>query len=366
MIVFFISGKAGIVSKQDASTQTDYEDVLFNMTTGEPIQFPYTYYNPSSYKNAYRRRESVDRGSKTLPAYFRSGLASDQCDPPVVIDFTRPHAPRDDQSIDSLGNPAPKRAEKRLPSLRLDLLAAPRSPTTELVAKDHGFALEGVEVPHYPGGGSRSLPSSGSDIFKSASESRRESKASIKPLTPSPAVISRIHSPHTAPVRQTSGHHHHHHHHHHRHRRPESLDFMLNVPPSQPPPSKKSSALPPRSSRAQSSSPRGAKELEKHGLKLPADLQEPRSAPIPKHMYHQDEEGFFSSSHSSSYNTSRVYQPDGDSSRKGILFFSRLSGAGRNNSNSGGFGDQSGGSAGGAMYGAFGKSGSYRSGGFES
>ncbi|KAK0067370.1 serine/arginine repetitive matrix protein 1 [Biomphalaria pfeifferi] len=364
------SGKSDTSGSQDAVTQTDFEDVYFNMTTGERINNPYSTssnyntYPPPNSINSWapssaqpRRRESVDVGKNIATPLPFLGLIPNS-NQPMVVDM-RPRLSRDE----SVGG-AMKPSGKRRPSLRIDLLAAPHSPTTELVAQDHGFALEGLDVPHYSGG-SRSLPSSGSDIFK-PKDSRKSSHASIKPLSPSPAILSRINvMQDTPPLRQ---HHNHHHHHHHRTRRPETLDVMFSNASSKAHPSKKHSHgghhLKP--SRATSLSPGTSADNERHSamtLKVPERVPEPRTAPIPKHFYHQDEEGFFSSSHSSNYNSGRTFSNEADGSRRGILFFSRLAGAGRVSSNAA-F-DSSVGSSSGVAYG-LGKPAPYKSGGFES
>ncbi|GFN83708.1 hypothetical protein PoB_001021400 [Plakobranchus ocellatus] len=74
----------------------------------------------------------------------------------IVIDFS-PRSMSGDRARDGHSNPATPRQprskfdQRRKQDLALDILTSPRSPTTEIVAKDHGFELAGVEVPYVAG-----------------------------------------------------------------------------------------------------------------------------------------------------------------------------------------------------------------------
>ena len=126
---------------------------------------------------------------------------------PTVIDFSpRPHS--GDRSRDSASNPATPRQprskfeQRRRHDLGLDIFSSPRSPTTEIVAKDHGFELAGVEVPYVAGGpsslssgqqggaGSNSAGGGGGGSMFKAPGMQVQGKSFIRPVMSSSATSS--------------------------------------------------------------------------------------------------------------------------------------------------------------------------------
>lgn len=297
-----------------------------------------------------QHRNSVPANTGYL--HYHGGLSHDHARP-LFLDFMSQHQPARSRSIDFSANSVPVKhsnnssgkSEKRPQPLRLDLLSPPYSPTTEIVATKHGFTLEGLEVPHVSGHGGRSIPSSGSEIFR-PSDTDINNPTLLKPLTPSPAVAARVSSSRQTSYKQSVSHSHKHSGesyshplHHHRHKRSSGSSTRTTSKTSSKHSAQTSSkqsaqtlSFQTRHPRAMSSSPRLMKEWEECGesvslktLKHPS-TEPPQSAPIPSHLYHQDEEGFFSSVTSASQ-ARRMYTDD--FSNKGILFFSRLAGIGR-------------------------------------
>ena len=132
------------------------------------------------------------------------GLSPPMEPQPTVIDFSpRPHS--GDRSRDSSSNPATPRQprskmeNRRRHDLGLDIFNSPRSPTTEIVAKDHGFELAGIEVPYVSSGPSMSSAQQsnsgtgsgggGTSMFK-APGMQVQSKSFIRPVVSASATSS--------------------------------------------------------------------------------------------------------------------------------------------------------------------------------
>ncbi|CAG5117381.1 unnamed protein product, partial [Candidula unifasciata] len=333
------------LTHKDASTQTTYNDFVINIPSEQnvtptypghvyiyPVQTPYS-------ASASPRSPRHAEGIGSLSPHCYTGNSQDHASP-----WLGSFSPR--HSFDTRSAEVPKsltlprytggKSEKKYANqLNLDL---PCSPTSEIVATKHGFAVEGLEVPHFPGSSGRSLPSSGSDIFKPSSSRNQGQSSSKQPLSPSPAVSARMPLSRSPLPRQPVAHISNHQPpptRHHRHKRRESVAPKHSEHPPSKPVSlsrKPSHKLPSRHHR-DTTSPR-RKDIDTNSeavsMKLLKDssYENQDSGDIPSHLYHQDEEGFFSSLSSS--HAKRMYNRDGDDyGNKGILFFSRLAGIGR-------------------------------------
>lgn len=344
----FLVSVAGTRTHRDASTQTAFNDFMINFTPDQNTTntypghvYVYPLQTPYSASASPRPQRNAD-GTGSVSPHCHSASPQDQAGP-WFGNFQR------GQSFEGRNIDVPKsltlprytggKSEKKYQQpLNLDL---PYSPTSEIVATKHGFALEGLEVPHFPGSGGRSLPSSGSDIFKpSSSSSRAQTHSQNKPLNPSPAVTARVASSRSTLPRHTVANISNHqptprHSHHHRHKRRESgaAKSSENPPPKAVSLSRKPSQNLPSRHHRDTTSPRkkvSDTSREEVGMTLMKDssFETADSSPIPSHLYHQDEEGFFSSL--SSAHAKRMYSSHGDDyGNKGILFFSRLAGIGR-------------------------------------
>ncbi|GFS27613.1 hypothetical protein ElyMa_005286800, partial [Elysia marginata] len=168
---------------------------------------PY-YQGPGGYNTTWGHGVHSHKNARRMTL---GGAGLSPSDPqPTVIDFS-PRPLSGDRSRDSPSNPSTPRQprskfeHRRRHDLGLDIFSTPRSPTTEIVAKDHGFELAGVEVP-YVAGASAAMASSqqggtgggsggggGGSMFK-APGMQVQGKSFIRPVMSTPATSTPLSS----------------------------------------------------------------------------------------------------------------------------------------------------------------------------
>lgn len=212
-----------------------------------------------------------------------------------------------------------KRSGIQLSTLRLEAHTALNSPT-ELKDSKSAPSVKCIEVSHIHEGGGCSTPSNEAGPFYSPDMGEGHNQSPdmviLKPSESKKSHPSDKDQPHPS---------------HSHHKKLHKLN--IGTPGCSP-----SRTLSPYKRTSQSltlppSSVRNAAPLrivnDSSGEYFHSTVHPPLSAPIPSHLYHQDEEMFFSSVSSLSSSKVSTNEQD-DPSKKGILFFSRFSGRGRN------------------------------------